>query len=704
MPLPDAAGPLPFIVKPTPSCRHRFSQDIIFMEVAKDGVRLVDAATRFHRFTSMPKFSKNEKRMTFAYIYIAGDDGDGVDTKDATEYRFFSFEYKEIFEACQAAIEAILRQAPPAPPCEPPPPSIPPSPPERARAELLDDRRLSSTRRKRLSAPVLTPPLAELVKKQCEQEVPRAPGLRRRPRSIQVLSPTPRPESPEPSVAATAHGGREASLISHISNSQHDGRDVSHKSLFSSLHAFTTFKRTRTVDSISASMISLDSEGAVAAATVERKATTTTDLRRRSRSTLMGRGVRRRNAVDVKMAHLFTIIPPDQMSTSKSHLVEKEAAETPLVRSGTDKAILERLLDEGSASTAAGDQEAAYLFSFRAFSSAGALIKALLELWALRDDDQADKAGRTEQRAEAITRFTRRWVGTYPPDFEDPGVRDAMVELVGIMGRRELLDQLLALPVREQPAENATRATEDGGGSVKNARVVKDPIPGREYFNYDLSSHNPKEIAQQLSLVDFEIFCTIRVCDFADFLWQPEGGGSSATAEGGILGGRRHAGLSAFVRRFNQIGYWVATAVVSKSTQRDRAATLEKIIRVAEACLGLQNFNACYALICGLQMMPVHRLKRTWAGVSSKVLVAFEKLQTRFSYSQNYKTLRELERSCDAQLPKIPCFGLIMKDLTFMNDGNPSHLEDGAINFDKFLFMYSSVAKVIDCQRHVCTL
>lgn len=51
------------------------------------------------------------------------------------------------------------------------------------------------------------------------------------------------------------------------------------------------------------------------------------------------------------------------------------------------------------------------------------------------------------------------------------------------------------------------------------------------------------------------------------------------------------------------------------------------------------------------------------------------------SPENNYKAYRALED--EAKPPLIPFFGLYMKDLTFMNDGNQTVLGNDLINFEK---------------------
>jgi len=63
------------------------------------------------------------------------------------------------------------------------------------------------------------------------------------------------------------------------------------------------------------------------------------------------------------------------------------------------------------------------------------------------------------------------------------------------------------------------------------------------------------------------------------------------------------------------------------------------------------------AIWSGLNMTVVSRLKKTMAALSSKASNGWEDLEEKLSYSNNYKTYREWERTTEP--PLIPFFGKI---------------------------------------------
>lgn len=48
----------------------------------------------------------------------------------------------------------------------------------------------------------------------------------------------------------------------------------------------------------------------------------------------------------------------------------------------------------------------------------------------------------------------------------------------------------------------------------------------------------------------------------------------------------------------------------------------------------------------------------------------------------------------------VPYVGLLLKDLTFINDGNPKRLEDGSVNFAKAWQLFEVLSEFSNFQKH----
>jgi len=86
-------------------------------------------------------------------------------------------------------------------------------------------------------------------------------------------------------------------------------------------------------------------------------------------------------------------------------------------------------------------------------------------------------------------------------------------------------------------------------------------------------------------------------------------------------------------------------------------------------------------ILSGLRSASVHRLKKTWAALSSNKLRVFEELLDLMSSSANYARFRTVLHK-HTEPPCCPFLGLYLTDLTFTEDGNPESVA-GLINFDR---------------------
>ena len=83
--------------------------------------------------------------------------------------------------------------------------------------------------------------------------------------------------------------------------------------------------------------------------------------------------------------------------------------------------------------------------------------------------------------------------------------------------------------------------------------------------------------------------------------------------------------------------------------QLETAARAELIghwVAVARECANLCNFNSAYAIVAGLSLTPVARLKQTWRRVSKPDMAKLEKLSALFATEGNYKNYRVRVRVC----------------------------------------------------------
>ncbi|KAL4664922.1 hypothetical protein H8959_000891 [Pygathrix nigripes] len=85
--------------------------------------------------------------------------------------------------------------------------------------------------------------------------------------------------------------------------------------------------------------------------------------------------------------------------------------------------------------------------------------------------------------------------------------------------------------------------------------------------------------------------------------------------------------VCATIAHFNRLTNCVTTSCLRDQSMRtqDRVRVVEHWIKVARECLSLNNFSV-HAIVSALRSNPIHRLHKTWAGVSSKSIKYLKEL------------------------------------------------------------------------------
>ncbi|XP_072520077.1 rap guanine nucleotide exchange factor 2 isoform X2 [Salminus brasiliensis] len=189
------------------------------------------------------------------------------------------------------------------------------------------------------------------------------------------------------------------------------------------------------------------------------------------------------------------------------------------------------------------------------------------------------------------------------------------------------------------------------------------------------------EVATQLSMRAFELFCAIEPTEYIDDLFKLRSRSPGTSS------------LKLFEEAINRETFWVATEVVREPNQLKRMKIVKHFIKIALHCRECKNFNSMFAIISGLNLAPVSRLRGTWEKLPSKYEKLFSDLQDLFDPSRNMAKYRNVLNSQNLQPPIIPLFPVIKKDLTFLHEGNDSKV-DGLVNFEKLRMIAKEIRHV----------
>ncbi|XP_035238655.1 rap guanine nucleotide exchange factor 3 isoform X2 [Anguilla anguilla] len=201
---------------------------------------------------------------------------------------------------------------------------------------------------------------------------------------------------------------------------------------------------------------------------------------------------------------------------------------------------------------------------------------------------------------------------------------------------------------------------------------------------HTLEQMSSKDIASQLTDYDWELFGAMHEVELVYYIFGRHKFPGTTTAN-----------LERFVRRFNAVQYWVVTELCLCNDLMKRAALLKKFIKIAVFLKEQRNLNSFFAVMFGLGNSAVQRLSKTWERVPSKtkrVYCSFERLM---DPSRNHRAYRLAVAKLSP--PYIPFMPLLLKDMTFIHEGNKNYVES-LVNFEKMRMIAKTVKMVRECR------
>uniref|UniRef100_A0A3B4ZKU1 Rap guanine nucleotide exchange factor (GEF) 5a n=1 Tax=Stegastes partitus TaxID=144197 RepID=A0A3B4ZKU1_9TELE len=194
---------------------------------------------------------------------------------------------------------------------------------------------------------------------------------------------------------------------------------------------------------------------------------------------------------------------------------------------------------------------------------------------------------------------------------------------------------------------------------------------------------NTWDVAAALTHLDWSLFKSIHEQELVYYtLSRAPGSGHTAA-------------LSVLLQRCNEVQQWVMSEVLMCVSLNKRVQLLKKFIKIAAHCKAQRNLNSAFAIIMGLNTAAVSRLNQTWEKCPGKFKKLFSELELITDPSLNHKAYREAFKRMKP--PKIPFMPLLLKDITFIHEGNKT-FHDNLVNFEKLHMIADTVRMIRHCQ------
>ncbi|XP_035757320.1 rap guanine nucleotide exchange factor 3 [Egretta garzetta] len=337
-----------------------------------------------------------------------------------------------------------------------------------------------------------------------------------------------------------------------------------------------------------------------------------------------------------------------------------------LVMAGTPEKILEHLLEfmrlDATLYDPVGRWAAPFALTYTVFMPTSQLCRALLHHFRAEplEGSEQEKATYSLHKRRKILRLVSQWVLLY--------------------GR-------LLQGDRSTTALLQTPHPEQLGPHVGSSETL------------DLISS--KDLASHLTDYDWNLFKSIHQVEMIHYIVGPQKFHDVTTAN-----------LERVMRRFNELQYWVATELCLCPEVGRRAQLLRKFIKLAAHLKEQKNLNSFFAVMFGVSNTAVSRLAKTWEEVPGKLeggvsLGGFVSPSPKGGRSQGCRGgaapvspacpevplhpqdpswNHRVYRLAVAKLspPIIPFVPLLLKDMTFIHEGNRT-LAENLINFEKMV-------------------
>ncbi|KAL4623279.1 ras-GEF domain-containing family member 1B isoform X2 [Arapaima gigas] len=318
---------------------------------------------------------------------------------------------------------------------------------------------------------------------------------------------------------------------------------------------------------------------------------------------------------------------------------------------------------------------------------------------------------RIRKIAPKVLQLLTEWTETFPYDFRDERTMRRLKDLTHRLASGDELYRKAVQQMMQSLIRKLTALGQYEEALMKISVTVTDKLAvlkiKPQAFQKDILSicNDPFTFAQQLTHIELERLSFIGPEEFVQAFIQKD---SFDNDKSRFIGHKKACNLEAYVDWFNRLSYLVATEICMPVKKKQRARVIEFFSDVARECFNIGNFNSLMAIISGMNMSPVSRLKKTWGKVNTAKFDILERQMDPSNNFYNYRTALRgaAQRSITAHSSQekivIPFFSLLIKDIYFLNERCTSRLPNGYINFEKFWELAKQVSEFMAWKKVEC--
>ena len=198
----------------------------------------------------------------------------------------------------------------------------------------------------------------------------------------------------------------------------------------------------------------------------------------------------------------------------------------------------------------------------------------------------------------------------------------------------------------------------------------------------------PRVVAEQLMLVDHFYLSTISPNELVGQKWSKDKKEKEAP------------NVINVISRFNNFSSWCISSIIVGDNNNERNVKFNKWIDIMSESLKIRNYNTAQWIYSAVESVSLHKLIKSeilsFKGKNAEVV----KEVSEFLFAGNSIQLRKsLQEAINTSQAAIPYLGSYLKDLTFLEDGLPSKLENELINFEKWSKVSNFINSVVKMQQ-----